>query len=65
MAYQVEVMNQRPATYLDKIPNDAKPRDLPVAQPVPLKSPINLKSAKPLGLTIPQTMLLCTDEVIK
>ena len=37
MAYQGEVVNQRSATYLDTILNDAKPRDLPVEQPVTLK----------------------------
>jgi putative ABC transport system substrate-binding protein len=61
---QVDIF-RRAATYVDRILRGAKPSELPVQLPTKFEMAVNLKTAKALGLKVPQSILLSADEVIQ
>ena len=67
MSYSTDVIdqNRQAATYIDRILHGTNPADLPVQAPTRYQTTLNLKTAKALGLTIPETLLATADEVIQ
>jgi putative tryptophan/tyrosine transport system substrate-binding protein len=67
MAYgfTVDAYMRQPAKYIDRILKGDKPGDLPIKEPVKYELVINIKTAEMLGLTVPASMQLLADKVIK
>ena len=67
MAYFTDIFDtwRRLARYVDRVLKRAKPADLPVEQPTKFELIVNLKTAKSLGLVIPETILVRADKVIE
>jgi putative tryptophan/tyrosine transport system substrate-binding protein len=56
---------QKAASYVDRILHGAKPAELPVQAPTKYEMAVNLKTAKPIGLDVPQSLLLSADEALE
>ena len=67
LSYGVDLVDNfhRAATHVDRILRGANPAELPVQLPTKFKMVVNLMTAKALGLTVPQSILLRADEVIE
>jgi putative ABC transport system substrate-binding protein len=67
LSYGVDLVDlyRRAASYVDRILRGAKPEELPIQLPTKFEMVVNLKTAKALGLTVPQSILLTADEVIE
>ena len=67
LSYGLDLVDnfRRTATYVDRILRGAKPEELPVQLPTKFEMAVNLKTAKALGLNVPQSIVLRADEVIE
>ena len=65
LSHSAQEQRERFAWFIDKILRGAKPADLPIQQPTKFELVINLKAAKSLGLTVPQSVLLRADRVVE
>jgi putative tryptophan/tyrosine transport system substrate-binding protein len=67
LSYGIDTVDnfRRTASYVDRILRGAKPAELPVQLPTKYEMVVNLKTAKALGLTVPQSILLTADKVIE